>query len=499
MEPNHSHNIIVILLKIHLREDMAHHFVFRISMGFRIDDATCARILAQGLSSTEYTDPIYIDRVANTDTNTIFTVHSLSKTSARGFKDALINDLGSVESYEPPAPTGVQDEPEAAQDVWSRVGQWSKTVGNATTTISALPSAPKGVIVWGSGLADAVLGTFQDGGGVVFGFSNGTDNRDLAYVTQHNQTTSNANRSISKKAFHLVDPTGDASTHIKADATITFGSTSFDMNWSATALPTVGNYFVFGGDDIGSVVIQDYEVGTTTSGIVDYTISSINNPYNFAMMLYPHVSGGLPWPTSPTGTAGALSSISVQAGPDPVRSWSTSIRDADNVNPSDACALQRNTYMLTGMSEADVHEQQYCKFNKWTDTGFSLEWFNAPDMSNYIFSGMFVQGGRWDAGIFYQGSTPGPVYTLFRSKYPLIQGLMGFSANKPEISDEDEGHHNSYLSIGGADNLLNQGCSVYGGLMSSSPTSEKSLVASDKFMKYIGTPFEEAEEGHTHG
>jgi hypothetical protein len=477
---------------------MAHHFIFKISMGFRIDDATCARILAQGLSSTVYTDPIYIDRIQNTDTNTIITVHALSKTSARNFKEAILTDLGSVESFEPPPPTGTEDPPEGTLDVWSRVGQWSKIAGNATTTISGLPSQPKGIIVWGSGLADATVGTFSAGGGVVFGFSNGTDNRDLAYVAQDAQVTSNAYRSISKKAFHLVDPTGNVSTHIKGDATITFGSTSFTMNWSATTLATVGNYFVFGGDDIGSVVIQDYEVGTTASAVVDYSISSINNPYNFAMMLYPHVAGGLPWPTSPTGYSGALSSISVQAGPDPVRSWSTSIRDKSAVNPSDACALQRNTYLLTGMSEDDVHEQQYCRFNKWTNTGFSLEWFNAPTATNYIFSGMFVQGGHWDAGIFYQPTAPGVVYTLFKSKYPLIQGLMAFSANKPEISDEDEGHHHAYLSIGGADNQLNEGCSVYGGIMMSSPTSEKSLVANDKFMKYIGSPFEEEEEEHTH-
>ena len=461
---------------------MTHVEVYRVSVGFRIDDETCDRILAQGLMSTTYTDPIYISKVVKTETSTIFTVYALSKSSARAFKNALMEDLGSLESFDPQIDPNA-DPPEPPREVWSRVGQWTKTVGNATTTISGLPGEPKGIVLWGSGLAGATLGTFSMNGGVVFGFSNGTENRDLAYAAQHNQVTSNANRSIGKKAFHLIDPTGDASTHIKGDCTVSFGASSFNLNWSVTTLGTVGNYFVFGGDDISSVLISDQQVGTTSSGRFDY---ELGDRYNFGLMLYPFIDGGLPWPTAETGHAGALHSISAQGGPHQTRSWTTCIGNADDMSPSMVHALQKRLYTLSGMSEEDEHEQQFCKFRGWTDSGFTLEWFNAPTAADFIFTGMYVQGGLWDAGHFYQPTAPGNVFTLLMSRNQLVQGLMGFSINKHDVSDEGHAVEHAYFSIGGADNVGGKGCSVYGGRAVSSPTDEVSLVASDKFMKYIG-------------
>lgn len=458
--------------------------IYKVYAGFRIDDITCARIHAQGLSPETFTEPVAVTKVMKTETETLFIIEADSQSIARAWKVALFNEIGSVEAFEPPTVTD-QDGAPPPLDVWARTGIWTKSIASMTTTISSLPSAPKGVIVWGSGLSAAVLATITSNGGLVFGYSNGTDNRDLAFCTQHNQTTSNTNRSISDKAFHLLDPTGTAATHHTETCTISFGATSFDMNWSDDVIASIGHYFVFGGDDIGTVAIKDFIVNTTTSGVVDYT--GLGDMFDFGLMLYPFVAGGLPWPTTTvSGTAGALHSISVHGGPNPDRSWTACIRNEDNVNPSSASRLQRRLYMLSGMSETSATEQQYCKFKGWTTDGFQLEWFNAPSAADYIFSGMFVRGGHWDAGSFVQPSAPGIVRTLLKDRYSTIQGMMGFSISRTNMSDEVIGDSgSSKMAIGATDNAANQNCLSYLGSGSASPTKEATLSVNDKFMKYL--------------
>lgn len=461
---------------------------FQIDVGFRISGSSLGRISTEGLKN--FHEPVRLmpyHSGISTNENSIFYIEADSLAVAKAWIAAFIEEVSSVEIYEPGPPPEGRDPPPAALDVWARTGTWSKTIGNATTTISSLPSQPRGVILWGSGLSGATLNAFSFNGGLVFGFSDGILNRDLAYVTQHNQTTTNANRSIGPKAFHLVDPAGTNTTHIKESCTVSMAATSFSLNWDATTLSTVGGYFAFGGSDIIECEVKDYEVGTTASGRVDYT--GLGWRPDMSLFLFPFITGGLPWPSSITGTADGLQSISVYTYHN---GWTSSIQNQDNVSLTSSHSLQKRSYTMTSMAGNSSTEQQYGRYTvnpvgpSITD-GFAIEWFNAPAAADTIFTGLFVQGGRWQAGSFIQPPLPGTIRTFTNPEwYARVKGIMGVSVNAPDISDSNVGASDANMSIGAQDSTGSKVCSTYSGRNNISPSDEVSLVSNEKFMKYIG-------------
>lgn len=458
---------------------------YKVDFGFRINGTASARVATQGLSTFHEPVRVIADQGYSSNDDTVLIIEAENSEVARAWKDAFVHELSFIEAYEP-APVEGQDPPPAALDVWARTGTWSKTIGNATTTIGSLPSQPRGVILWGSGISGAALETpTTTGGSVVFGFSDGILNRDLAYVAQHNQTTTNANRSIGPKAFHLVDPAGTDTTHIKESCTVTMSSTSFALNWDATTLATTGGYFAFGGSDIIECKVKDYEVGTTTSGAINYT--GLGFASDMALFIFPFITGGLPWPSSITGSTDALQSISAYTYHN---GWTSAIQNQDNVSLTSTHSLQKRSYTMTGMAGNSATEQQYGRYSRIdaTEDGFAIEWFNAPAAANTIFTGLFVKGGRWQAGSFTQPIAPGTVRVLTNPEwYARVKGIMGVSVNKPDISDSSVGASNAKMTIGAQDSTGSKACLYYASANNVNPSTEASVLINTKFMRYTGT------------
>ena len=454
---------------------------YRINLGLRLDDVTCARLLSDGISLEVFTQVVRVLRIAKTSTNTIFTIDAGSETIAENWRDAILEDITDIEEIDIEAAPGDEGAPPEL-DVWAKVGQWTKSVGNATTTISSLPDIPKGVILWGSGLINAAFGTYNEAGGTVLGYADGTLNRSFGFACEDNQSPTNANRSIQSKAFHLVDPTGDVTGHIKEGCTVDFNATSFDMDWDATTNATVGHYFVFGGDDIEDVQIKDFEYGTTDSIVQEYT--GLGRRYDFGLFLTPYIAGPLPWGNFGI-TGAAMHSISAMAGTNRQRSWTTTIRNQDNVNPSSAHRLQKRTKMLSTMDTVTNTEQQYCTFVEWTDDGYKLDWVNPPSAATGFFSGFFVKGGKWDAGYFYQPPVIGTIRSLLLGKYDLIQGIMGFSINQSDVTFNTAGSTTAKLSIGGEDADGSRGTITYAGNTAKASSEEATIMLDDTFIRAI--------------
>lgn len=455
--------------------------LYKIDLGFRISYAAASLLYSHDYAT--FHKPIRVISSSHSLEGTDVIVEADDQQTVREWVRAINNELASVDVYEP-APVEGADPPRPDQDVWARTGTWSKTVGNATTTIGSLPSNPRGLIVWGSGISGAVFETpTATGGSVVFGISDGTKNRDIAYVAQHNQTTTNANSSVGSVAFHLVDPTGTNTTHIKESATASFSTNSFSLNWDATTLATTGGYFAFGGPDIIESEIMDFEVGTTTSGIIDY--EGFGYVVDMGTLLFPSITGGLPWPASITGVNHALSSISAFALN---QSWSTSIRNEDNASLSSSSVLQKRTYVLSGMSGTSTTEQQYARYIgvPASNDGFRLEWFNAPSAANTIFTGLFVKGGHWELRSFYQPTTPGTVRTLLQDRYAAIKGIMGFSAGTTDMTDQNVGRGSAKMTIGAQDSTGSKACLYYASADNANPSTEVSVLTNAKFMRYTG-------------
>lgn len=453
---------------------------YRVNAGHRLDATTCARLAQQGISLELFTQVVRILKIETTTTDTIFTIDAGDELTAEQWRKFIVQDLTSIEEIDIVAAPGDEGPPDPL-DVWAKVGQWTKTAGVATTTISSLPSQPKGAIFWGSGLAGAAMGTYNDAGAVVFGYSDGTNNRSYGFACQDNQATTNANRSIQLEAFHLVDPTGDVTGHIEEGCTVGFNATSLDMDWNATTNATVGHYFIFGGGDIEDVQIRDFEYEVDDP--IDHEYTGLGDRYNFGLFLNPFMSGPLPW--GDFGATSAMHSISAIGGTHRQRSWTTNLRNQDNVSPTSSHRLQKRTRMLSTMGNSTNAEQQYCKFIEWTDDGFKLDWIDAPGVDTDFFSGLFVKGGKWDAGHFYQPITATTVRTLLLNRHDLIQGIMGFSVHQGDITFNTAGTTVAKFGIGAEDTDGNRGAITYAGNNAANPSIEATVMLNDKFMRSI--------------
>lgn len=456
---------------------------YRVYAGYGIAADTCARILANGIPPEIYSTPVRVLHFYKIGSDqTLFEVEAESLLIAYEWRDKLVNAIGIVEEY---VPDEVEDPdpPPTPLDVWAKVGTWTKSIGSATTAITGLPSAPKGIVVWGSGLSGAVPATWNEAGGVVIGFSDGTDNRDYAYVTQDNISPTNANRSIGNKAFHLVDPTGNATTHILENCTITFGATSFDMNWNATTLATVGYYYVFGGADIIAVEIKDFQCGTTSTGVFPYT--GLAEQYDFGMFLTSDIAGTTLPLSSIVGADEALHSISVHATANNTKSWTINVRDQDNVVTTSTSRMQRTGRLFDTMGTGTSFRQMDGKWAGWTLNGFDINWIDAPNANDQWFTGMFVKGGHWDAGNLLQPTAIGEVTTLTTPSTGMVKGVMGFSVSTADISANTVGFTQAKMCIGAEDSAGNRGCLTCASNNAVNPSVGATLMRSDLFMKHV--------------
>lgn len=449
---------------------------YKVYTDYALSENACDNILTNGIPSSVYAPAVRVYEVSRSPEQTAFTISAADEDTARGWLAAVGDAIGQVVStdYTPPTP----DPTPTPLNVWVRVGTWTKSIGGATTTISALPATPKGLILWGSGLSGAALGTFNEHGSVVVGFSDGTFHRDLAATSQDNVNPSNCNRAYGTRIFHCTDPTASGTSTVTETATATFGATSFDLNWSATTIATVGCYFVFGGNDIAEVIVKDYQTGTASMGEKEYT--GLGNEFNFAFMLADFHSGD--W-TSAAVSGAAMHSISVHASTSNSKSWNAHLREDDDSTPSAADRRHNVDGGVLGvMGDGTSNEQQLAQWKGWTSDGFILNWTNAPNLSSFAFTGLFVRGGKWDAGTMASPAATGTTTNISESPTDSIQGMMAIATSMaPGVSYLPS----SRFTIGAQDTNDNKACLSYGATTAVNPTVEATLMVSDKFLRQI--------------
>jgi len=462
---------------------------FRVRAGYGIDAFSCANIMQNGIPPTIYANTVRVTNFWKTVDETIFEIEADNETIAIEWRDALIHAIGKIEQYNPETPEN-PDTPPGPLDVWVKVGTWTKTITESPTVISGLPSAPKGVIFWGSGLSGNAFGTYNDAGTVVIGISDGTTHRCLAYACQDNVSTTNCYRSTSARGFHIVDPTATGSGQIKETATISFDSTSFNMNWSGTTLACTGLYFVFGGTDIQECVVKEQKEGTSGTTVPQIvTYSGLGNQFDFAFVLNQFTGSASdppPWPV--TGFANAFHSISVHAGNDNARTWSANIMaaNAQASTSNTAARVQRTNRFLHTLGSITNARQQAAEWDGWTSDGYKLKWIDLP-ATNLFWTGLFVRGGKWDASEYLQPTSNGTVTALVQDSTSEIRGIMGFSVNNIDIPGGEGGTAPSKFAVGAQDSAGNKGCLAYAGNTNTSNTEESTVMVSNKFMKHITT------------
>jgi hypothetical protein len=451
---------------------------YNVFVGYVISGPMFTRIATAGIPPEIYQGPPV--RVVNLFEGG-FKIQCADEEIADNWRKALITALGLVEQYIPPVVED-PDPPRSALDVWARVGTWTKSIGSSTTVVSSLPGQPRGIIVFGSGKAGATVNTYSDYGGLMFGFSDGGSFHRLGGIcAQDNVGTANVGRTINSRPFTLMDETqAGGSIVTERCSSISFGATSFTMNWDATTLDTVGGYFVFGGSDIIECKVKDYQMGTTSPGEIEYT--GLGAQYDFGLIL----NGGF------TGvgytqaqTSGAVWNLSCHAGQENSKSWAIALTANDNVSPTQQWRLQRRDRLLASMFTNGPSQGQVARFAGWTADGFKLDWQQPPSSSTALITGIFIKGGFWDAGSFVQPTSNGTfTHVLQQDALQKVKGMMAFSINNVPIVN-DSGVTNNRISVGAQDSAGGKACLAYGGDHGASTSVEATILVNDRFVKAI--------------
>ena len=455
---------------------------YRIYAGYLIDPASSAKIMDNGIPASIYPNTVRVTNFWTNITGTVFEIEADDVTIAYEWRDALIHAIGNIEEYTPQAPEDPDPTP-GPLDVWARVGTFTKTIGVSTTVISSLPGDPKGLILWGSALSGATFGTTSDAGATCVGFSDGTAGRCLVYGVEDNTTPANANRIADRTAFRMMNVTGTNSvTGSLESASASFSTNSFTLTWSASTLATVGFYFVFGGDDITSVQVKDFEMGTTATGEVEYT--GLGDKYDMCMLLTAGFSSSN-WGAN-FFTPNGIHSVSVHASDTNEKSWCCNIRSSDNVATTANHRLQNRNRLLHTMGGSVPAQQQAAKWQGWTSDGFILNWMDQPSFATLSFTGLFVKGGKWDAGSFIQPTTTQEVPTLLSPSNSAPEAVMAFSINNTALAEgTSSGITGSTWTVGAQDTTGGKGCLSYSGVSAVTNPQENTQMNNNTFMKYI--------------
>jgi hypothetical protein len=453
---------------------------YNVHVGYALTAKARSFIASNGIPSEIYQGPP-VRVVQNNVTDAQLSIECADEQIANGWRNALINGIGVIEQYVPPVVEG-SDPPRPADDVWSKVGTWTKTAGNATTVISGLPGQPKGLVLVGSGKAGATINTFNDYGGLVFGFSDGGSFHRLGSIcAQDNVATQNTTRTINSRPFTLMDETqagGAVITEVADSAS--FGATSFTINWSATTLATSGYYFVFGGSDITECKVKDYTIGTTAFGEIEY--GGLGAMYDFCLLISSGFTG-VGYAQAETG--GAVWNLSCHAGHEDTKSWSVALTANDGVTPTQQWRLQKGDRLFSSMFTNGSNQGQIARFKGWTNDGFKIEWQDPPETSTTLFTGLFVKGGNWDAGTFVQPSTNSTfTHVLQQDPYQRIKGMMALSINNIPITN-DSGVTGTSISMGAQDSAGSKACLAYAGNHGVNPSVESTVIVNNAFVKAI--------------
>lgn len=423
---------------------------YRIYVGYGIANTACAAILANGIPSSIYSTPVRVINVISSLNQTIFEIEASDTTIANAWSKALPEAIKTVVEYTP-VPGEDPDPPPSALNVFSKVGTWTKTAGNATTVITGLGGQPKALFVWGSGLiGQTSFGSYADNGGFVFGFSDGTTHRCMAHSIRDNVGTSETYRFRSNKLFSLIDPTQTQSNMPRDKANTTFQSDGFTLHWDDTTNAAVGHYMAIWGTDIINIAIKDFDTGTTSKVIQDYDLDLGWTP-DFGLFLY---SPGMNGVALPGTDSDAAPTISVNAGQSNLSNWFISAHDQHNQATTNSSRIKKYGKVMGAVFQTD--EFQTARFNEWTSEGFKIDWTSAnPLFSNDPFACILIKGGRWDAGYFIQpttgGTSPtGDVVSLLSSSYAKPKAIMTFTDGNI-ATESDIGNTHARFAVGATD------------------------------------------------
>lgn len=150
--------------------------------------------------------------------------------------------------------------------ILTKVGQFVKSTQTTglpfSQSITGLGFKPRFIIFWGTNSSD-VTGIIADHYDLMWGFSDGTNERGFSIASKDNASTSEAAQMW--HSFAINDVKSDQ--QVLYQATCSFDPDGFSINWiSNNGGPHVINYLVVGGSNIVNVEVGSYAMPATATG-----------------------------------------------------------------------------------------------------------------------------------------------------------------------------------------------------------------------------------------
>ena len=294
----------------------------------------------------------------------------------------------------------------------------STTAGSNIVQDVALTTTPQAVIIWSDGTTSN--NAFNDGYQFYYGFSDGTNNACASSYNADNVTTTDSFGGLkSDKAIAMMNTT---IATVASEADVTFTTNNARFTWSTNDNRAVYIHML-AISGITNAEVKTFDYLQTTTGSRTYSLTNSGMTPNFIQAIT-KADGGASWST----TYGNAFNIGSASSPSKVWNVGNTQEDAKSTSAETyARGYFDQTNLVVGLDDDDGTVALTGTLTALNAGSFTINWTNAPNLSNGQFSVLCLQGGNIDVGTFNESATTGNQVVSVDASVNQILGMMMYS------------------------------------------------------------------------
>lgn len=349
---------------------------------------------------------------------------------------------------------------------WVRKGTFLTPLSTGTFPVAGVGKKGKAVILFSTSQADA---GYSAGNRICVGMADVNLNEGCNAVAADNGiAASNTGRYIASNRCLIMPSSGTPSLSHSAHI-VSFDDDGFTLYFDdADASRLIVHYIVIGGKDIDNVKVFQWN-DPAASG--QNSIGGVGFQPDFLFIIHDNSS-------TESGT-GLNFNLGATDGTTQV---CTSIKNTDNVNPTQAAQLQHQDACISAIATGSDAINGYARFVSFNADGFTLDW--TAILSGITYTTLALKGGSTAVLVDTQATTIGTKSKSGMGFRP--NGLFMFGWNHMNWDQLETTE--ALLSIGAADDIGNEGCIWVGSGDNVSPTIENSSTVLNKIFKHSTPP-----------
>lgn len=314
-----------------------------------------------------------------------------------------------------------------------------------TITLSNGSLTPKVLWLWTTGKTSNA--TYAEDYMVSYGFSDGTNDACVAGAAEDNETSMDCGGIIRSDACCVIldAATTPTTTNAQADV-VSFNAGNFVLNWAVSdATASIIHYMVAGGTDITNVFVLNTTTAVNVTGNRAYT--GVGFQGDFLNIITAETAQAI-------NVANANFNVAIGAAASSTARWSFGGSSESGVANADTYGAREINKAIISWSQAAGTMEMAADLVSFGSDGFTLNYSNAPDLATQRLAFLVIKGGLWNVGNGTAPASPGQ-QTITTTSGRDPEGVMFFTWGTTATTGITGDNR---ISIGGADNALNEGC-----------------------------------------